>query len=119
MNSHYKDNCTLVKKCMEVCCENLRDPAVIPADGAFRKYLIRFDFRGSKNAAFFSIEHQSENIRWLRFLAVRSGHDMAVSNYIKKGTNEELIAYLSDESNIPTFVSDLQNLSDSLDSKLD
>jgi len=37
---------------------------------------------------------------------------------MKKGTNEELLTYLSDESNIPEFVNDFQYLSNSLDDKL-
>ena len=104
---------------MDFCCQELNDSAVVPSNGPFSPFHVHFDFRGSKNAAYFCIEHQSGNIRWLRFFAARPGHDMIVSHYMKKGTNEELLAYLSDDSKIAEFVSDFQGLSDSLDDKLD
>lgn len=119
MKSSYQDNCTLVKKGMDFCCEKLRDHATIPAVGPFSAMRVHFSFRGSKNEAYFQIEHQSGNIRWLRFMAMRPGYDMVVSHYMKKGTNEELITYLSDESNVPEFANDFQGLSNSLDDKLD
>ena len=117
MNDH-KTNCLLAERCMEICCENLRD-ARIPEKGIFSPFRICFDFRGSKNQAFFVIEHQSGSLRWLRFMAVRPGSDMVVSHYMKKGTNRELIGYLSDKSNIRTFVEDFRQLSDSVDDKHD
>ena len=52
-------------------------------------------------------------------MAVRPGSDLVVSNYMKKGTSQELIEYLSDKSNIKAFVEDFQHLSDSVDDKHD
>ena len=86
MMNNYKTNCCLVERGMELCCENLRG-ARIPEKGIFSPFRGCFNFRGSKNEAFFVIEHQSGNIRWLRFMVVRPGSDMVVSNYMKKGTN--------------------------------
>ena len=119
MKKHYRNNCILVSKCMEYCCEKLRDPSAIPENGPFPMFRVSFDFQGSKNKSFFCIEYQSANIRWLRFSVMRNGHDMVVSHYMKKGTNEELAAYLSDSSIVAEFVSNFQGLSDSLDDKLD
>lgn len=118
MMNNYKTNCLLVEKGMKICCENLRG-ALIPEKGIFSPFRACFDFRGSKNKAFFIIEHQSGNLRWLRFMAVRPGSDLVVSNYMKKGTSQELIEYLSDKSNIKAFVEDFQHLSDSVDDKHD
>jgi len=113
-----KANHLLVERCMEYCCENLRGTQ-IPEKGIFSPFRVSFDFRGSKNKAFFVIEYQSGDLRWLRFMAVRPGSDLVVSHYMKQGTNQELIAYLSDKSNIKGFVEDFQHLSDSVDDKHD
>ena len=118
MMNNYETNCLLVERGMEHCCENLRG-ARIPEKGIFKPFRVCFNFRGSKNEAFFIIEYQSGNIRWLRFMAVRPGSDLVVSHYMKKGTNRELIEYLSDKSNIKAFVEDFQHLSDSVDDKHD
>ena len=118
MMNNYKANCCLVEKGMKICCENLRG-TLIPEKGIFSPFRASFDFRGSKNKAFFIIEYQSGNLRWLRFMAARPGSDMVVSHYMKKGTNQELIEYLSDKANIKAFVEDFQHLSDSVDDKHD
>ena len=119
MKGHYKNNCILVNKCREYCCEKLQDPSAIAENGPFPMFRVSFAFQGSKNKGFFCVEHQSGNVRWLRFVVARPGYDMVVSHYMKKGTNEELAAYLSDASTVAEFVSDFQGLSDSLDDKLD
>jgi len=119
MKDAYRENCELVKKGMEVCRKNLQDPKCTPESGSFAAYRVYFRFRGSENEAMFRIEHQSGNLRWLRFMVVRIGSDLAVSHYMKKGTNAELVDYLSDESLIPEFVRDFQALSDSVDDKMD
>ena len=119
MKNAYQENCRLVKKGMEVCCQFLEDPKRTPESGPFEAYRIFFGFRGSKNEAMFRVEHQSGDWRWLRFIVARPGCDMAVSHYIKKGTNAELIEYLSDESRVVEFVADFQHLSDSVDDKVD
>jgi len=118
MMSNYETNCWLVEKGMKYCCEHLHGSR-IPEKGIFTPFRIYFDFRGSKNEAFFIIEYQSGALRWLRFMAVRPGSDMVVSHYMKKGTNQELIEYLSDKSRIKEFVEDFQHLSDSVDDKHD
>lgn len=118
MMNNYEANCCLVEKGMKICCENLRG-TLIPEKGIFSPFRASFAFRGSKNKAFFIIEYESGDLRWLRFMAVRPGSDMVVSHYMKKGTNQELIEYLSDKSSIKAFVEDFQHLSDSVDDKHD
>ena len=112
-------NRLLVGKCMEHCCEILREGKTVPAKGSFRSYSVSFGFRGSKNQALFSLEYQYGDIRWLRFFVTREGYDLAVSNYMEKGTNAALIKYLSDKSRIDEFLVTFQHLSDSVDDKLD
>jgi len=113
-----KANHLLVERCMEYCCENLRGTQ-IPEKGIFSPFTVSFDFRGSKNKAVFIIEYENDDLRWLRFMVARPGSDMVVSHYMEKGTNQQLIGYLSDKSKIKGFVDDFQHLSDSVDDKHD
>ena len=119
MSSHYETNRTLAERCAKLCCEKLHAASVIPTHGIFKPYNICFDFRGSKNEAHFLIEYQSGDLRQLRLMMVRPGSDMVVSHYMKKGTNQELIDYLTDAGSIPEFLTSFQQLSDSVDDKHD
>ncbi len=113
--THREMNRKLVEKGMEVCSQMLREGKNIPFEGAFNGYHISFDLKGSKNTAMFFFEHDSGNIRRLRFTVYRPGRDLAVNYYMTKGTNEELAQYLSDKSRIDEFTDDFQKLSDSVD----
>lgn len=78
-----------------------------------------FEYLHGFNKAVFIIEYENDDLRWLRFMVARPGSDMVVSHYMEKGTNQQLIGYLSDKSKIKGFVEDFQHLSDSVDDKHD
>ena len=112
-------NLILAEKSAARCCEVPRDPDTIPEKGTFRPYRAFFRYRGSRNEVMFRFEQQSGDIRRLILSAVRPGYDMAVSHFLMRGTNQELLDYLSDRAHIPEWLDSFRQLSDSLDEKLD
>ena len=117
--SHYQTNAQKTKEGMALCCKLLRDPERIPAEGAFQPCRVFFQYRGSKNEAMFCLEHQHGDQRRLSLTVARPGSDMVVFHYMKKGTNQELIDYLSDPNRVSEFMESFQKLSDSVDDKHD
>ena len=105
----------LVRRSMEVLCEQLREK-MGPA-GDYDSVTVNFRFPGTDNKAQFYVEwhSKSEKILKLSTRVLPEGSDKCVSNYMEQGTLEELLAYLGNKKNLPILLQSFQHLSDSVD----
>lgn len=91
-------------------------PGKVPEKGDFAPFGFGFEIVDSPNHGLMRIENRNGNARMLRLGVHRKGSDRLYSNYLKTGTNEELIAYLRDPANIPQWLETVAHLSDKVDS---
>ena len=78
---------------------------------------IRYILQGTKNYGCLMLENIAQDgVRWsLSVRVMRVGSDLCVMHYIKKGTSEEIQAYLRDENNMDELMDSLKELSVSVD----
>lgn len=109
----------ILKKCAEVLAQCLQEE--VPATGKFEKQDCSFPIHGTNNVGYAAITVWllDPNKRGLQFGAMRRGTDMLVSNYVITGTNEELLAYLTDPETQKDWQKRIMELSDSVDDKWD
>lgn len=100
----------LLDKCMEVMKERFTQES---------RSMVSCDYPGTENKAMLYMEPDAANpdLRRLSTRVVRKGTDLCVMHYIYKGTAEEMAAYLSDKSHMPSLLESWQQLSDSVDKK--
>lgn len=87
------------------------------ADGICAPFCLQFDYPGSSNIGVLHLEHSKLDKRPYAFKisAIRCDTDMLISNYIKFGTLNDIIAYLSDRGNLQEMAFSYQELSESVD----
>ncbi len=90
----------------------------VPENGKFRKIFVAFDIPDTQNEALISFEHDEidpKNMRRISIGVHRLGSDRITSNYIIKGTKNELIEYLKKIEFKKEFKDTVNLLSDSVD----
>ena len=71
---------------------------LVSSTGRIRPFRMRFHIPGTENKGFFIVESAeagSPDDRYLQIGVCRDGTDRLTSNYLSRGTNQELIDYLS------------------------
>lgn len=81
----------------------------------------RFDYPGTSNIGFFQVEPTELNGKPYAFKigVFRANTDLSVSSYLIMGRMEDILGYLSDKSHLPVLVSTFQELSESVDERMD
>lgn len=106
----------LVSKTREFLAD--RTEKEIPENGLFRKIFVAFDVPNTNNEAMLVLEMDGEEPRTQRRLSVGVHHknaDRLTSNYLLKGTKEEIISYLNDSSNQQDIINLVNDLSQKTD----
>lgn len=106
--------------CMEKMVEIIRQKT--QADGVCPASCLRFDYPATSNIAILHLEHnynsRSDETPYAFKIGVyRINTDMLISNYMKFGTLDDIIAYLSDRANLQEMASQYQHLSESVDER--
>lgn len=103
--------------CMEKMVEMIRQKTqgggLCPALG------VCFDYPGSSNIGVLRLELSTSvgSPYMCRVGVYRTNTDMLISNYMKSGTLDDIIAYLSDRANLQEMASSYQHLSASVDER--
>lgn len=106
----------LLDKCREYLCtllpEQIAKPRGLP-------YTIRFEYPGTGNLAILGIEQDGKTPGQLHLTTrvAKKDSDLCILNYMYRGTQEELLAYLADDANAPALLDSLQQLSDKMDDR--
>lgn len=90
----------------------------VPENGKFKKISVSFDIPDTQNKAQFFIEADAKDYKDKRILSIGVHHqnsDRVVSNYMFKGTKQEIIDYLKDSKNFPEFTQTVNELSTAVD----
>lgn len=89
----------------------------VPESGKKDRCGIGLKLDGTENQAFLVVERSasSPSLKVLSVQVVRAGHDRCAMNYIKKGTQEELLDYLADEASLSELLDSIRHLSDRVD----
>lgn len=106
----------LVAKTMEFLSD--RTDKEIPENGLFRKIFVAFDVPKTNNEAMLILEMDNEDPRTQRRLSVGVHHqnaDRLTSNYLSKGTKQEIINYLNNKENQAEITESVKKLSDKTD----
>ena len=89
----------------------------VPESGKKDRCGIGLKLDGTENRAFLVVERSAgdPSLKVLSVQVVRAGHDRCAMNYIKKGTQEELLDYLADEASLSELLDSIRHLSDRVD----
>ena len=90
-------------------------PKQIPAEGTEGFYGYKFALQGTENEAMLVVECRDRTLRALTVRVMLKGTDLCVMHYIKKGTRDELTAYLANEGNQDELLDSQRQLSDRAD----
>lgn len=86
----------------------------VPENGAFTRIFVAYDIPDSQNEAVIAIEHDEKEPKTQRRLSigVHNQHsDRLFSNYVLKGTKEEILNFLNNKENQETIKTTISNLS--------
>lgn len=90
----------------------------VPENGAFTRIFVAYDIPDSQNEAVIAIEHDEKEPKTQRRLSigVHNQHsDRLFSNYVLKGTKEEILNFLNNKENQETIKTTISNLSKKAD----
>lgn len=89
----------------------------VPEPGKTDRCGVGLKLDGTENQAYLVVERSASapSLKVLSVQVVRAGHDRCVMNYIKKGTQEELLDYLADEASLRELLDSIRHLSDRVD----
>lgn len=107
----------MVKLCMERMIEMIGQRT--RPDGTCPPFYLRFEYPGTSNEGVLHLERSKLEGKPYAFKisAIRSNTDMLISNYMKFGTLNDVIEFLSDRNNLAKMVSAYQHLSESVDDR--
>lgn len=106
----------LIPKCSDVLVQ--RAEKEVPENGKFRKIFVAFDIPETTNEALITIEADAKDYKNQRRVSIGVHHqnsDRVISNYMFKGTKQEIIEYLKDNNNFPEFTQIVNELSTAVD----
>lgn len=90
----------------------------VPENGIFTRLFVAYDIPETKNEAIIAIEHDEKEPKTQRRLSigVHNQHsDRLFSNYVLKGTKQEIINYLNKKENQEVIKTTVANLSAKVD----
>ena len=90
----------------------------VPENGIFTRLFVAYDIPETNNEAIIAIEHDEKEPKTQRRLSigVHNQHsDRLFSNYVLKGTKQEIINYLNNKENQETIKTTVSNLSAKVD----
>lgn len=106
----------LVPKCSDLLTKRVERE--VPENGKFRRIFVAFEIPETQNETLFSIEPDAKDFKDIRRMSIavhRKNSDRIISNYMFKGTKEEVLNYLKDEKNYAEFKQTVNSLSNSVD----
>ena len=106
----------LVPKCSDLLTK--RAEREVPENGKFHRIFVAFEIPETQNETLFSIEPDAKDFKDIRRMSIavhRKNSDRIISNYMFKGTKEEVLNYLKDEKNYAEFKQTVNSLSNSVD----
>ena len=86
----------------------------VPENGVFTRIFVAYDIPDTQNEAVIAIEHDEKEPKTQRRLSigVHNQHsDRLFSNYVLKGTKEEILNFLNNKENQETIKTTISNLS--------
>lgn len=86
----------------------------VPENGVFTRIFVAYDIPDTQNEAVIAIEHDEKEPKTQRRLSigVHNQHsDRLFSNYVLKGTKEEILNFLNNKENEETIKTTISNLS--------
>lgn len=107
----------MVKLCAEKMVEMIGQRT--QPDGTCPPFNLRFDYPGTSNEGVLHLERSKLEGKpyALKISALRSNTDMLISNYMKFGTLNDVVEYLSDQNRLAKMLSAYQHLSESVDER--
>lgn len=107
----------LLRRSMEHISGWMRDN--MPPDGKCEPYFAEFVFPGMPHRARLCVKCDAADPARRRLLTqvIMHGTDICMMNYMARGTRDELIAYLDDETNVEPLLVSLQHLAESIDER--
>ncbi|MCD7740426.1 MAG: hypothetical protein LUH11_03660 [Candidatus Gastranaerophilales bacterium] len=90
----------------------------VPENGKFNRIFVAFNIPETPNEAVFTIEHDELNPKNSRRLSIGVHHnnmDRLFSNYVLKGTKQEILDYLKNKDNYKDILEIVNNLSEKTD----
>lgn len=106
----------IVKKSMEVFADHA--DKTVPENGKFLRSNVFFEIPETQNEGLLFIEYDGENPKTQRRLSVgvhNKNSDRLISNYLFKGTKQEILEYLQNDKNKDEIIQSVNNLSDKTD----
>lgn len=105
----------LLQFVIEKLVESIRQNA--EGHGKEESWGVGLKLDGTENRAFLVVERSASDpsLKMLSVQVLRAGHDRCVMNYMKNGTMEELLDYLTDEANLGELLDSIRHLSDRID----
>ena len=90
----------------------------VPENGKFKKLSVSFDIPDTQNKAQFIVEADGKDFKDQRRVSIGVHHknsDRVISNYMFKGTKQEVLAYLNNPENFEDFTKTVNELSTAVD----
>ncbi len=114
------DKDTVLKKIVTTSNGLLAEAACrqVPENNKFVPVSIDYKLPSSQNRAKVTVEYDNitpENQRRISVGVYHQNRDRVISNYLYKGTKNEVIEYLKDEKNQQAFIDAIKTLSDKTD----
>lgn len=105
----------LVRACMEFLCDSL--PKNMPSTGKCPPVNVSFDFTGTQYKANLTVQCDAADPSQRRLVTriAKPDTDLCVMNYMERGTQDEILAYLSDQTHIAPLLKSLEHLSNKMD----
>lgn len=107
----------LIQKGKKIFRDNVEKK--VPEEGPTQRVFVAFDYPGTGYEAFLAAEedHLNRNSRRVRVMMRPQGSGRVMSNYIWKGTKQELLRWLDQEERESELLKIFQDLADSLAKK--
>ena len=105
----------LIRKSVEVVIGYIRND--VPQQGSFERVGIRYHHPGNKFMGMLCVEADLKQAESRRLVAsmFRKGEDRLVSNFLMKGTNQEILDYLGAEKTISELIGVFEHLKEKVE----
>lgn len=116
MTSHEEDMNLLIHAIAEALAENIRKR--VPVQGSFEKIAVRYRYPETEVRGLLMVEEdllQQDNRRLTAAMFFLED-DRMISNYLMKGSNQEILDYLHSENGIHKMIETYEHLKTKLES---